>query len=150
MAEQLFPVFEVPDMDAGDDAFDAAYKRSVKWDPVLGDFVRGKAGDLVACEGREAFMIWCYKMVQTERYDHAAYLDQITGVDLGCELEEAVQESDHDITESMIARSVTETLMVNPRTEYVRNFEFQWEGDDVHVAFEVKGIDWDETFRITL
>ena len=31
----------------------------------------------------------------------------------------------------------------------VNNFEFEWEGDDVHFSFDVKGIEWDETFKIT-
>lgn len=150
MAEQLFPVFDVPGTDAGDDTFDMEYRRSVKWDPQAGDFVCDRAGNMVACDGREAFMIWCYKMVQTERYDHMAYTPQVCGCDLGSELEEARKESDHDITQSMVRRTITEALMVNPRTEYVRNFTFLWEGDSLHVSFDVKGTGWDETFRITL
>ena len=102
MADQIFPVFEVPDIDTGDDEYDVEYKRSVKWDPVIGDFARDNAGNMIQCEGREAFATWCFKMVQTERYDHNAYQEEITGYDLGSELEEAVQESDHDITESML------------------------------------------------
>lgn len=150
MSQELFPTFEVPDIEDGDDEYDTEYKRSVKWDARLGDFVQDSTGNMVGCGGREAFMIWCYKIVQAERYDHAAYMEEIAGVDLGVELEEAVQESDHDLTESMIIRTVTEALMVNPRTEYVQGFEFEWDGEDLHFSFDVKGIDWDETFHITL
>ena len=34
--------------------------------------------------------------------------------------------------------------MVNPRTESVSNFEFVWNGDELHVSFVVKGKDIDE------
>lgn len=147
---QLLPVLEdaVGGQEGG--GYDTEYKGSVKWDPQLGDFVRDNAGGMAACGGREAFMVWCYKMAQTERYAHKAYVEAVAGADLGTELEEAVQESDHDLTESMVARTVTEALMVNPRTEYVRGFEFLWEGDSLHFTFEVKGAGWDETFHITL
>jgi len=35
--------------------------------------------------------------------------------------------------------------MVNPETEYVKNFRFVWEGaDSLLVSFVVKGHEWDE------
>ena len=39
--------------------------------------------------------------------------------------------------------------MVNPRTEYVRQFEFVWNGDAVRVSFVVKGVDIDE-FKVSI
>ena len=45
--------------------------------------------------------------------------------------------------ESAIERTIRETLMTNPRTEYVRGFSFSWEKDSVRVSFTVKGIDYD-------
>ena len=34
--------------------------------------------------------------------------------------------------------------MVNPKTEYVRGFDFSWEGTTLHVTYRVKGRDMDE------
>jgi hypothetical protein len=34
--------------------------------------------------------------------------------------------------------------MVNPRTEYVRGFEFTWTGDSIYCEFIVKGKEWEE------
>ena len=68
MAEALFPVFEVPNVVEKGAEYDKQYKKSVKWDIKKGDFVRDGAGRIMECEGREAFMIWCFKAAQTERY----------------------------------------------------------------------------------
>ena len=40
--------------------------------------------------------------------------------------------------ESAIERTISEALLVNPRTEYVRQFEFVWNGDAVSVSFVLK------------
>jgi len=150
MDNELFPVIDVPDIAEEEEEYDTEYKRSVRWDPDTGDFVRDGSNNMVECDGKESYMIWCYKMVQTERYCHMSYMEEVTGVDLGVEMEEALGESDHKITESMITRTVTEALMVNPRTEYVRNFVYAWEGDELHFTFEVKGIDFDKDITISL
>ena len=94
-------------------------------------------------------MIWCYKMVQTERDSHLAYLEAVSGSDLGVEMEAVSQESDHKTVESMIERTMTEALEVNPRTESVGNFVFSWEGTAVHCQFEVRGIGMDEAIQIS-
>ena len=148
MADELFPTFDVPDVDEEEEEYDAEYKRSIRWDPELGDFVRDSSNRLVECDGYEAYMIWCYKMVQTQRESHLAYTEVISGSDLGVEMEEISQEDDHDTVESMIERTMTEALEINPRTEYVGDFIFSWDGDDVHCRFVVKGIDWDEAIEI--
>lgn len=150
MEDELFPTFDVPDVDEEEDEeeYDVEYKRSIRWDPKLGDFVRDSSNRLVESDGYESYMIWCYKMLQTERSSHLAYIEEFSGSDLGVEMEEIAQEDDHETVESMIERTITEALEVNPRTEYVGNFSFSWEGDDVHGQFEVKGISWDETIQI--
>lgn len=150
MDNELFPVIDVPDITEEEEEYDTEYKRSVKWDPAAGDFVRDGSNNMVECGGEEAYAIWCVKMVQTERYCHMSYLEEAAGVDLGAEMEEALNESDHKVTESMITRTIMEALMVNPRTEYVRNFVYTWEGDEVHFTFEVKGIEFEELITISL
>lgn len=145
MAEALFPVFEVPNVVEKGAEYDKQYKRSVKWDIKKGDFVRDGAGRIMECEGREAFMIWCFKAAQTERYTCLAYSSEI-----GVEMETATANHDERTVESMVQRTITDSLMVNPRTEFVRDFVFSWEGDKMYCSFHVKGIEWDDIFEISL
>lgn len=145
MAEALFPVFEVPEVIEKWAEYDKQYKRSVKWDIEKGDFVRDGAGRMRECEGREAFMIWCFKVAQTERYTCLAYSSEI-----GVEMETATANHDERTVESMVQRTITDALMVNPRTEFVRDFAFSWEGDKMYCSFHVKGIEWDDIFEISL
>ena len=149
MEEEVFPVFEVEE-DAADEEeeYDTEYRRSVRWDPAAGDFARDGSGRMVECDGKEAYMTWCYKMVQTERDSHLAYMENISGSDLGVEMEAVARESDRETVESMIRRTMTEALEVNPRTESVGNFEFSWEGDCVHCRFEVAGAGFPDTIQI--
>ena len=39
--------------------------------------------------------------------------------------------------------------MVNPMTEYVRDFEFKWSGDSLSITLTIKGKEWLETSTIT-
>lgn len=145
MAGTLFPVFEVPELAEESAEYDAQYKRSAKWDAEAGDFVRDGANRVVECSGREAFMIWCYKMAQTERYACLAYPSEI-----GAEMEAAMDDDDEMTVESMVERTITDALLVNPRTEAVQDFEFSWDGDEMHCRFQVKGIEWEEFITITI
>lgn len=54
MSQPLFPVVEVPDFISEDSQYDTQYKRSMKWDPELGDFVRDGAHRIKECDGKEA------------------------------------------------------------------------------------------------
>lgn len=145
MSEALFPVFQVPEIIEESTEYDSQYKRSVKWDVEKGDFARDGAGRMVECDGREAYMIWCFKTAQTERYTCLAYPPAI-----GTEMEAALEDDDEETVESMVQRTITDALMVNPRTDFVRDFVFSWDGDEMHCSFTVKGIDWDKTFEIRI
>ena len=46
--------------------------------------------------------------------------------------------------ELAIERTIEEALMVNPRTESVEDFEFEWEPSVVHVKFTVYAIHWEK------
>lgn len=145
MAKMLFPVAKVPDFIEGKSRYDRRYKRSMKWDPVAGDFVRNGAHQVVECDGMEAYAIWCFKIAQTERYRCRAYPSCI-----GVEMERATADSDIRTVESMMQRTIMDALMVNPRTEYVGDFEFTGEGDDAHCTFTVKGLKWDKKIKISI
>ncbi len=133
-----------------DEEYDTEYKRSLKWNPELGDFVRDSSNRLVECDGYEAYAIWCYKMVQTKRDVHMAYMEEVSGNDLGVDLDGIEQEDDRETVESMLERGYREALMVNPRTESVSDFVFDWEGDSVTCSFRVSAVDWDETVQISI
>ena len=145
MSQPLFPVVQVPEFMSENAGYDTEYRRSARWDPAAGDFVRDGANRMVECDGREAYSIWCFKIAQTERYRCLAYPDSI-----GVEMERALDNDDEKTVESMVHRTITEALMVNPRTEDVLDFEFSWDGDNMHCRFKVKGAGWDEQITITI
>ena len=135
----LFPVVEVPKLMEKSEQYDEKYKPSVAWDLEKGDFIRNGSNRLVECNGREAYRVWCVKNVHTERYTCMAYTESI-----GTEMESALKEKSNGAVESAVERTITEALLVNPRTEYVRGFNFVWNGDELYCSFTVKGIDWVE------
>ena len=145
MSQPLFPVVQVPEFMSENAGYDTEYRRSARWDPAAGDFVRDGANRMVECDGREAYSIWCFKIAQTERYRCLAYPDSI-----GVGMERALDNDDEKTVESMVQRTITEALMVNPRTEDVLDFEFSWDGDNMHCRFKVKGAGWDEQITITI
>lgn len=135
----LFPTFDVPDFAVQTEPAEEKYYSSVLWDIKKGDFSRDGANRMVKNNGRDAYMQWCYKVVNTERYVHLAYPDFI-----GVEMIEATGQPTNDAVESCIERTISEALLVNARTEYVRDFSFTWNGDSVYCEFTVKGKNWDE------
>ena len=76
MADQLFPVFDLPEI-PDDPEYEERYRSSVAFDFDKGDFVRDGSNKMVRADGREAFMQWCWKVVQTEREAFLAYSDEI-------------------------------------------------------------------------
>ncbi len=142
MAGQLFPVIETPERIGVSNQYDRRYKRSWYWDFEKGDFARDGANRVPECDGLEAYKTWCMKAVATERKTCLSYTDEI-----GAEMIKAFEKPTQRAQESAIERTIKETLMTNPRTEYVRDFSFTWDSDSVAVAFTVKGIDYD-SFRM--
>ena len=145
MSGPLFPVAQVPEFIPENTGYDVEYRRSAKWDAAAGDFVRDGGNRMVECDGKEAFAIWCFKTAQTERYRCLAYPDSI-----GVEMERAMDHDDEKTVESMVQRTVTEALMVNPRTEDVFDFEFSWDADTMRCGFKVRGAGLDEEIAINI
>lgn len=140
MAEkQLFPVFDVPEIVDTSQPQREHYRPSVFFDFATGDFRRDGANRMVQADGKEAYMQWCMKVTATERDAFLAYSTRI-----GTEMEYAAAQPDHASVEASVERTVTEALMVNPKTEFVRGFEFSWEGTSLYVTYRVKGRDMDE------
>lgn len=139
MAETLFPVFDVPEISVLTAAKERKYRPSVYFDYSTGDFIRDGSGNMVQADGREAYRQWCLKVCMTERFTCLAYTN-----DIGTEMIDALAQADRPAVESAVERTICEALMVNPKTDYVRGFDFTWEKDDLHCTFQVKGQDWEE------
>lgn len=138
MPQQLFPTITGQENLKVSSRYDSRYKRSYRWDYETGDFARDGAKRVPGCDGQEAYKTWCMKAVMTERWTCLAYTSEI-----GAEMTAAFRKPSRKAQESAIERTIKETLMTNPRTEYVRDFSFSWESDSVGVSFTVKGIDYD-------
>ena len=136
----LFPVFEVPETKLNTAAEEQKYKKSAYFDFEKGDFVRNGTNNIVEASGREAYKQWCEKVVMTERLTKLAYSHRI-----GIETDELWSLTDKKAIESAIEATITDALMVNNKTDYVRDFEFNWDSNNsISVIFTVKGKEWEE------
>ena len=137
--KQLFPVFDVPEIVDTSKPEREHYRPSVFFDFEAGDFKRDGANRMVEATGKEAYMQWCMKVTATERDAFLSYSTRI-----GTEMEYAAAQPDHPSVEASVERTVTEALMVNPKTEYVRDYAFSWKNETLGCTFNVKGQDWEE------
>ncbi len=135
----IYPTYNLPKLTpVGTTTEQEDYTPSFYFDYETGDFVRDGANRPTKGTGREAYEQWCLKQCVTERYTKLGYSDNI-----GVELVEALKEDGILAVESAITKTITEALMVNPATEYVRHFKFSWDGSDhLQVTFRVKGRPW--------
>lgn len=136
----LFPVFDVPS-ETTEDTYrkkTAVYNYSPLWDFEKGDFVSNGAGQLLYGTGYEAWVFWCVKTMNTQRWAHLAYSDNA-----GIESKEAFGEPDRAAVQSAFERTITEALLADPmgRTLQVRSFVFSWENDSLRIECEAVGAD---------
>ena len=110
-----------------------------------GDFIFDGAGRMVMTDEKTAFEDWAIKVCSTERGAHLAYSGKI-----GCEWHKVMKENDYAAVQSSIVRTITETIMINPAAEWVKNFEFEGSGDELKVSFDVKGKNWLDASRLTI
>lgn len=140
----LFPVFDIPEVEEHEEEYDTEFKTSLAWDIEKGDFVVGAKHQIMKSDGYEAYKLWCFKTAQTERLSCLAYDD-----DDGAELEDALKEGDEKAVELAVGRTIQEALLVNPRTEAVEDFVFDWSPRELVVSFRVIPVQWEE-FLINL
>jgi hypothetical protein len=137
MAQNLFPVFDVPAAIAEETQNVNRFAPAPLWDFDTGDFVTNGARPVYG-SGYDAWVQWCKKMIFTQRWAHYAYSS-----DAGIEAEEAFREPDREAAEQSLERTITEALMADPmgRTRSVGDFQFHWVGDELRVTCEVFGSD---------
>lgn len=129
----LYPAFDMPELVEQQQTEPAPkYSRSWLFDFSKGDFVVDSAGRVVEADGHTAWAQWCVKTVLTERFAHVIYSS-----DYGTESEQALKQPSRKAVETELERVITEALFVDPRTERVTDFAFEWDGDVVKVSFTV-------------
>ena len=58
--------------------------------------------------------------------------------------ETASKKTSPEAVKSALIRTLAEAILVHPAAEYVKNFSFEFEGDNLRVTFDVKGRDLPE------
>lgn len=137
MADQLFPVFEIPTtaVSSTKDA-EREFRPAPLFDYDTGDFVRDGANRVVMVDGREAFRVWVQKVISTQVGTCLSYLG------VGIDAESAMSAPTHEAAESILERSISEALLANRCTERVYDFGFDWDSDSVHIHFTVQPKSW--------
>jgi hypothetical protein len=138
MAQNLFPVFDVPSALAEDAPVRQIYRPSPLFDFVNGEFVTNGARQPIYGSGHDAWVLWCIKTILTQRWAHYGYSSNS-----GIEAEEAFVQPDRQAVQSYFERTITEALLADPmgRTRIARNFQFRWVADSLHITCEVYGAD---------
>ena len=115
------------------------FGRSWVFDFDEGEFRTTPTGKVEEANETQAYYEWCQKALLTIRYRHVIYSS-----DYGSELDKLFRSAlSQAAIESEIARMVTETLMVDPRTGTVGDFVFTWLEDNVAfdcVVVTAKGV----------
>lgn len=129
---QLFPTFDAPVAKSQTSGNLPQYPRSLRFDLAAGDFILDGTGRLLEVDGYGAWVQWCEKAVCTERLVHLIYSPIF-----GAEIEKSKKQPTRLTVQSALEREITEALLVDPRTESVRDFVFVWSGDNLRVSFTV-------------
>jgi len=67
------------------------------------------------------------------RFAHVAY-----SYNYGLESDEITQQPDRASKQAEMERGITETILSDPRAEWVRDFAYTWSGDSCIVSFTLK------------
>ena len=143
---QLYPTINLPSLVAPPTTpKDRKYLPAPYFDWQAGDFTFDSAGRPIMADGKTAFEDWCIKVCATERGTRLAYSDKI-----GTEFEAVIHMSDPEAVKSSVIRTITESILVHPAAEYVKDFSFKVTGDNLYVTFTVKGKAWAEASQLTV
>jgi len=133
--ETLYPVFDIPSIRTQIDA-EQVFKPAPYFDFETGDFLRDSTGHVLMADGYQSYKIWVLKALKTQLDACLCYLD------FGIDLEGAFAETARKASESVLERTITEALLINPGTERIYEFAFVWAADTVEVSFVVKPRNW--------
>jgi len=130
----LFPTEETATTSESAQESQVQFGKSWRFDFDKGEFVLTSTGKVAESEDTDAWLEWCKKALMTPRYRYLVY-----GRNHGHEFEDLIPRNlSREGNESEIKRMITkETLMVDPPTAAVENFQFTWEGDKVYFTCDV-------------
>lgn len=140
---ELFPIEQILPETQDTTSGTVKFGRSWKFDFGVGDFVSSLTGKVAEAPDKDAWVEWCKKSIQTDRYRYLVY-DR----SYGQEFEDLIAlHLTREANESEIKRMVTECLKVNPRTKSVDSFSFTWDGDKCYFTCYVYSVR-DDTAQI--
>jgi len=128
----LYPRFDMPDIVGATENTVVAFPKSWLWDWDICDFVQTGSGDVVEVDGLTAWVQWCVKAILTQRLAFVVY-----DWNYGADIESCLKQPTRAVTEAELEREITEALLTDPRTAEVKNFRFEWSGDELTVWFTV-------------
>ena len=131
----LYPKFDMPDLVEAVEDTSIAYPKSWLFDFDTGDFVLDGAGNVVEADGLTTWAQWCVKAVLTQRLAFVVY-----NWDYGVDIENVMKQPTRAVIEAELEKEITEALMIDPRTAEVKNFTFEWSGDELHVNFDIVSV----------
>lgn len=132
----IYPEINLPMIAIPRSHRDVKYHGAPNFDYTTGDFVTDGHGRMLLDDGKTAFEKWCLKTCMVERRTRLAYSDKV-----GIEFETLPKKSSPEAVKSALIRTLTEAILCHPAAEYVKNFRFELEGDNLRVTFDVKGRD---------
>ena len=135
----LYPEVNLPTIAIPQSSRQQKYKPAPNFDFATGDFILDGHGRMTFDDGQSAFEKWCIKTCMVERGSRLAYSDKI-----GIEFEQIASKRSPEAVKSALIRTLTEAILTHPAAEYVKNFSFELEGDNLRVTFDVKGRDLPE------
>lgn len=136
MANQLYPVWEIPTLTTTNEDAERVFKPSPLFDFDIGDFVRDGANRVVMVEGRDAYILWVLKTLKTQQGACLSYMDA------GIDSEDAMSETSREAVQSAFERTITDALLRHPCTERVFEFVYEWDADALSITFVVKPRTW--------
>lgn len=136
MADTLYPVFDIPSVDAENTDEESSFKPAPLFDYDIGDFVRDGANRVVMVDGRDAYILWVLKVLKTQLGACLSYMG------VGVDHEAALAETSREAVQAAFERSISESLLVHPCTERVYDFVFEWDSDTIYMGFTVKPKAW--------
>ncbi|WP_239616144.1 DUF2634 domain-containing protein [Cohnella mopanensis] len=132
----LFPVSELSEEQNEVVNDNVSFGSSWRFDFEAGEFLLTPTGKVAGCEGTEAWLEWCKKALQTERYRHLVY-----SRNYGQEFNELIRSGlPRSAIEMEIQRITTETLMTDPRTASVDSFSYEWIEDSCFFTCTITNI----------
>lgn len=136
--QQLFPVFNMPETLIEQVRTQQRYLPAPLFNLETGEFVLNGKRQPIYGSGHDAWVLWCTKIILTQRWAHLAY-----GDDVGVEFEQAFAQPDRLAQESAVERTITEALLADPagRTKQVNNICFRWSADKLEITCQVQGHD---------